>query len=76
MSTPSSLEDYLEKRDFSKTPEPPGRVEDEDGGVVTLVWDAGIYKNLKTDPGGEEVSLEDQIEDGHLTVWIEGEDGP
>ncbi|MGD2123403.1 MAG: DNA polymerase ligase N-terminal domain-containing protein [Gemmatimonadota bacterium] len=142
MSTPSSLKDYLEKRDFSKTPEPPGRVEDEEGktpvfvvhkhdasnlhydfrlqsgdvlkswavpkgpstdpsekrlalptedhplayaefegvipedeygGGVTLVWDAGIYKNLKTDPEGEEVSLEDQIDDGHLTVWIEGE---
>lgn len=47
--------------------------EDEYGGGAVLVWDAGPYRNLKTDDSGEPVPLADQIEDGHLTVWLEGE---
>ncbi len=47
--------------------------EDEYGGGVVLVWDAGPYENLKHDDGGDPVPLEDQLEDGHLTVWLHGE---
>ena len=43
--------------------------EDEYGGGAVIVWDAGPYRNLKEDDG---VSLEDALEDGHLTVWLEG----
>jgi len=140
---PKPLREYLDKRDFSKTPEPPGGVEESDpeagpvfvihkhdasnlhydfrlqvgdtlkswavpkgpstdtaekrlalptedhpldyaefegvipedqyGGGTTLVWDAGTYRNLKRDDEGQEVPLADQIDDGHLTVWLEGE---
>ncbi len=37
------------------------------------MWDAGPYRNLKRDEDDEPVPLEDQIEGGHLTVWLEGE---
>ncbi len=44
--------------------------EDEYGGGTVLVWDTGPYRSLKEDEG---VSMEDALEDGHLTVWLEGE---
>ena len=44
--------------------------EDEYGGGTVMVWDTGSYRNLKEDEG---VSLEDALEDGHLTVWLAGE---
>lgn len=47
--------------------------DDEYGGGTVLVWDAGPYRNLKRDDDGESVPLSDQIQDGHLTVWLEGE---
>jgi DNA ligase D-like protein (predicted 3'-phosphoesterase) len=43
------------------------------GGGTVLVWDAGPYRNLKRKDDGETVPLEDQIANGHLTVWLEGE---
>ena len=42
--------------------------EDEYGGGTVLVWDRGTYRNLKDD-----LSMEEALEDGHLTVWLEGE---
>lgn len=52
-----------------------GRIpEDEYGGGTVIVWDAGPYRNLKVDDQGrEEKSLEECLDDGHLTVWLEGE---
>lgn len=47
--------------------------EDEYGGGTVLVWDAGPYTNLKTDDDGEEVPVEDQLQDGHATLWLHGE---
>ena len=141
MTIPQALQEYLDKRDFSKSPEPKGKEsggegqavfvihkhdasnlhydlriqagetlkswavpkgpstdpsekrlavptedhpleyaefegiipEEEYGGGTTLVWDAGTYVNLKKGEDNEEVPLEDQIEDGHLTVWLNGE---
>jgi len=142
VSNKDALRQYLDKRDFSKTPEPPGESgsdpdtapifvihkhdasnlhydirlqvgeslkswavpkglstdpsekrlaiptedhplayaefegvipEDEYGGGTTLVWDAGPYRNLKTDEDGSLIPLRKQIEAGHLTVWLEGE---
>jgi DNA ligase D-like protein (predicted 3'-phosphoesterase) len=143
VSGPEALERYLEKRDFSRSPEPPGtdevgpndpknlfvihkhdasnlhydfriRVgetlkswavpkgfstdpsekrlalptedhplayaefegvipEEEYGGGTTLVWDAGLYRNLKVGDDGDEVPLGDQIDGGHLTIWLKGE---
>ncbi|MFP3941183.1 MAG: DNA polymerase ligase N-terminal domain-containing protein [Thermoanaerobaculia bacterium] len=42
--------------------------EGEYGAGTVLVWDTGPFRNLKDD-----VSLEDALEGGHLTVWLEGE---
>ena len=49
--------------------------EGEYGGGTILVWDRGNYKNnKKEDPEkGSIPSIEEQIEDGHLTIWIDGE---
>lgn len=47
--------------------------EDEYGAGTVLIWDAGVYRNLKEDEDGDEVPMGDCIEDGHLTVWLEGE---
>lgn len=49
--------------------------EDEYGGGTVLVWDAGTYRNLKEDEddGGETQSVADQLDDGHVTVWLDGE---
>ena len=43
------------------------------GAGTVLVWDAGTYRNLKEDDDGEPVPVEDQVADGHATVWLEGE---
>ena len=47
--------------------------EDEYGGGAVLVWDRGTYRNLKEDDDGEPVPVSDQLDDGHATVWLEGE---
>jgi DNA ligase D-like protein (predicted 3'-phosphoesterase) len=47
--------------------------EGEYGAGTVLVWDAGRYRNLKTDDDGEPVPVEVQLADGHATVWLEGE---
>ena len=44
--------------------------EDAYGGGTVLVWDRGPYRNLKED---DEPSVADQLDDGHVTVWLEGE---
>lgn len=40
---------------------------------AVLVWDAGPFCNLKKSEDGSEVPLEQQLDDGHLAVWLEGE---
>jgi DNA ligase D-like protein (predicted 3'-phosphoesterase) len=48
--------------------------EDEYGGGTVMVWDRGSYRNLKEDKEGEEaLSVEEQIADGHVTIWLEGQ---
>lgn len=47
--------------------------EDEYGGGSVIVWDAGRYTNLKHDDDGNPVPVEDQLDDGHATVWLHGE---
>jgi DNA ligase D-like protein (predicted 3'-phosphoesterase) len=54
-----------------------GVIPDEEyGGGTVLVWDAGTYRNIKTTDEGEAVPLTEQIDDGHLTVWLRGEKVP
>lgn len=47
--------------------------EDEYGGGTVMVWDAGTYRNLKAqDEEGNNVSMTEALEDGHVNVWLEG----
>ena len=44
------------------------------GAGTVIVWDAGPYRNLKEDEDGDEAQPDsDQLEEGHATVWLEGE---
>ena len=51
--------------------------EDEYGGGAVIVWDRGSYRNLKSEEDGDEdeepLSVAEQVEDGHVTIWLEGE---
>ncbi len=44
----------------------------EYGAGTVLIWDRGSYRNLK-DEGGKRKSVSQQIEDGHVTIWLEGQ---
>ena len=47
---------------------------DEYGGGTVMVWDRGTYRNLKEEAeDGPPVSMTRAIEEGHATVWLEGE---
>ncbi len=47
---------------------------DEYGGGSVIVWDRGTYRNLKEDDEGDDApSMSEALEDGHLTVWLDGE---
>lgn len=45
------------------------------GAGSVLIWDRGSYRNLKTgqDSGEPDQSVTQQIEDGHVTFWLDGE---
>jgi len=45
--------------------------EGEYGAGTVIVWDRGVYRNIK-ESDGETVPMEKCIEDGHVTVWLEG----
>ena len=50
-----------------------GRIPQDDyGGGTVIVWDIGPYRNLSTDDDGEERSVRDAADHGHLKVWLEG----
>lgn len=46
--------------------------EDEYGGGQVIVWDTGPYRNL-TERDGKEVPVAEAVEDGHVSVWLEGQ---
>lgn len=45
--------------------------EEEYGGGRVIVWDRGVYHDLKGDAAGEEIA--DAIAGGHVKVWLEGD---
>lgn len=47
--------------------------EDEYGGGTVMVWDRGTYRNLKEGDQDAPPTVEDQLEDGHVTIWLDGE---
>lgn len=44
----------------------------EYGGGPVIVWDTGTYRNI-TQRRGESVSMDDGLDRGHVSVWLEGE---
>lgn len=42
------------------------------GAGTVKIWDRGKYTNLKTDKAGKEVPLKKCIEQGHLSIFLEG----
>lgn len=47
--------------------------EDEYGAGTVMVWDAGTYRNLKTeDDEDQKVSMAEALEDGKATIWLDG----
>jgi DNA ligase D-like protein (predicted 3'-phosphoesterase) len=48
--------------------------EGEYGGGTVMVWDRGSYRNLKKEENGKAAkSVSQQINDGHVTIWLEGQ---
>lgn len=47
--------------------------EDEYGAGPVMVWDRGTYRNLKEEDQDEPPSIGEQLEDGHATIWLDGE---
>jgi DNA ligase D-like protein (predicted 3'-phosphoesterase) len=43
----------------------------EYGAGTVMVWDMGTYRNLKK-KGDDEVPMERCVENGHITVWLDG----
>lgn len=41
------------------------------GAGTVIVWDTGIYRNLK-EKNGKEVPMNQCYDGGHITVWLEG----
>lgn len=41
------------------------------GAGTVMVWDRGTYRNLKK-KGDDEVPMERCVNDGHITVWLDG----
>ncbi len=44
----------------------------EYGGGAVIVWDKGIYRNM-TQKNGRHLTMEQGLEHGHVTVWLQGE---
>ncbi|MFG0328464.1 MAG: DNA polymerase ligase N-terminal domain-containing protein [Phycisphaerales bacterium] len=48
--------------------------EDEYGGGTVIIWDQGEFRNIKDGSGDHpKISLEKQLEDGQIEVWLHGE---
>lgn len=48
--------------------------EGEYGGGTVMLWDRGPYRNLKVrEDGTVEKTVAQQVDDGHLTLWLEGQ---
>lgn len=42
------------------------------GAGTVVVWDTGTYRNDTTDDNGREVPVNDAVERGHVSVWLQG----
>jgi DNA ligase D-like protein (predicted 3'-phosphoesterase) len=44
----------------------------EYGGGTVMVWDEGTFRNLTKDRSGREIPLDQAVERGHASFWLEG----
>lgn len=44
----------------------------EYGGGTVMVWDEGTFRNLTKDRSGREIPLEQAVERGHASFWLDG----
>lgn len=44
----------------------------EYGAGTVLVWDTGLYKNLRGEKKGDGASMKKSLEDGKIEIWLEG----
>ena len=46
--------------------------DDQYGGGTVMVWDSGVYRNLKEQEGGGEMPMAETFENGRIEIWLEG----
>lgn len=46
--------------------------EDQYGGGTVIVWDGGLYKNLRSEKDDDQTSMTTSIEEGKIEVWLYG----
>jgi DNA ligase D-like protein (predicted 3'-phosphoesterase) len=46
--------------------------EEEYGAGSVIVWDRGPYRSLRTDDDGDPLPVSEQIDGGHVEIWLEG----
>lgn len=46
--------------------------EDNYGAGAVIVWDGGVYENLRHDKKGHEVPMDEAIEQGHIVIRLHG----
>ncbi len=47
--------------------------EDEYGAGTVMIWDRGSCRNLKEEEMEDPPSLSQQIDEGHVTIWLDGQ---
>ena len=50
-----------------------GRIDEGYGKGTVVVWDTGTYRNLTGVSHDRPVPMDKAVDDGHLTVWLDGE---
>jgi DNA ligase D-like protein (predicted 3'-phosphoesterase) len=46
--------------------------EDQYGGGTVMVWDSGVYRNLKEQEDGTEMPMAKTVEHGRIEIWLDG----
>lgn len=46
---------------------------DEYGGGAVIVWDRGVYENMRAEKDDGQASMQEAYEQGHIEIWLHGE---